>query len=252
MISLEIFDSPQRIAERSFQILTETKEAAALSFGSTYREMFKRWDRLAAESTVSLPALFPADERLVPEDDPESNWGSTWRLFSEQFGTREDRRRGPRDIESFRRILDDFFGTDDELPRFGLVFLGLGSDGHTASLFPGNCPAPGSEGWNKWVLQRTSPLPPYGRLSLGPELIARAKRLVLIVTGEVKAEIFASFLDRLSTVSPRVSPGREDNKELPPVLIIRRREELKLDTEIFTDEAAAAKLPKGVRRQGLK
>jgi 6-phosphogluconolactonase/glucosamine-6-phosphate isomerase/deaminase len=240
MISLEILDSPQRIADRSFRILTETETAAALSFGSTYRELFKRWNELAGETAVSLPALFPADERLVSEDDPESNWGAAWKLFSEHFGSKEDRGRHPRDIESYRKLLDEYFGRDDELPRFGLIFLGLGSDGHTASLFPGKSPAPGSDDWNKKVLRTTSPLPPFGRLTLGPELIARAERLVLIVTGEEKADIFAAFLARLSAAPAEQQSG----SELPPVPIIRRREELHLVTEIFTDEAAAARREK--------
>ena len=100
MIKLIICETELEIAEITWELLSGCGAGgtAALSFGSTYMEIFREWDaRAAAGGIKALPALFPADERRVPLSDPRSNWGSSWRKFSSAFGTKEDRSRWPSD-----------------------------------------------------------------------------------------------------------------------------------------------------------
>lgn len=225
MINYQVFSSVDSIAEKTFSLLLSA-ETAALSFGSTYEGIFKKWKALwEASSQPALPAFFPADERLVDITDPGSNWGTVRKSFLNFCGSTDDAQRWASDEAAYRKFLTAGFGKD--MPVFDLIFLGIGPDGHTASLFPGTCPNVGEPAWSESVLRTTAPFIPPERLTLGPELIAQAEKLVLTVTGRSKTEIFSQFQNELES---------EVNKEtLPPVKIIKRRETLGLETSIFYD-----------------
>ncbi len=251
MIRLSVLDSIEEIAAMTYGFLTEAGSgSAALSFGSTYEEIFRIWKDLHKASPKpdkELPAFFPADERKVGFDDKASNWGSAWNSFLSPCGSRDDRTRWASDAETYRGFIGDFFGrigkpaesaAGDNIPAFNLIFLGMGPDGHTASLFPGDCPDEDSPEWFSTVLETVGPFDPPERLTLGPEVIAKAARLVLTVTGGGKAAVFNRFTKELSgALETGDSAGL-----LPPVRILRRRADLGLDTEIICDRAAAASL----------
>ena len=210
--------------------------SVAVSFGGTYSEIFSLWrDRLLSSReegqphSSPLPSFFPADERLVPPEHEDSNWGGFRRLFLNDCGSGADSRRHAAGLKEFKEILDDYFHGP---PRFDLIFLGLGADGHTASLFPGGCPGAEDSCWHEPVLATDSPLPPHGRLSLGPETIASAGELIMTVTGSGKSGILLKLVEQLKSAEPQ-------NDELPPARIIRRRTALKKDTVILIDRAAA-------------
>ena len=242
MVDLKIFNSVDKISEYTFGMLIKAGNTA-LSFGSTYDAIFRRWKELYLQKTSAdsgapaMPSFFPADERLVDFDDPGSNWGTAWKTFLSDCGTAADKLRWASDIKTYGSFLRGYFGTETaERPVFDLIFLGIGPDGHTASLFPGDCPVSGEPEWFETVLRTKAPFTPPNRLTLGPEVIASAERLVIVVTGVGKSEIFSRMYGEI------ISGGNE--KPLPPVRIIKRREELKLDTEILCDNPAAEKLGK--------
>ena len=121
----------------------------ALSGGSTPRNLYSL---LAAQSDVpwSQIRFFFSDERHVPPDHPDSNYRmANESLFSRAPIPQENIFRVPAEIpdadtaaQSYEQTLRQFFQLgdekeDDALPRFDLILLGLGPDGHTASLFPG-------------------------------------------------------------------------------------------------------------------
>jgi 6-phosphogluconolactonase len=121
----------------------------ALSGGSTPRSLYAL---LATQADVPWDKIrfFFSDERHVPPDNPDSNFRMTNEsLFSQLHGNvtipKENIFRVPAEIpdadtaaQSYEQTLRQFFHLeDDALPRFDLILLGMGPDGHTASLFPG-------------------------------------------------------------------------------------------------------------------
>ncbi|MDC7127080.1 MAG: 6-phosphogluconolactonase [Spirochaetales bacterium] len=246
MIDIKTFSTVKDISVYTLNILKETaasgqtkKTSAALSFGNTYNAIFKDWAYLLKDditSAVKLPELFPADERIVDLKDPASNWGIARKLFIDYCGTESDKRRWASDSATYLKMLETYFettNTDDWI--FDVIFLGLGPDGHTASLFPGNIPEESSAEWNNPVLKTKSPFEPPNRLTLGPELIARSRRLFLTVTGASKVEIFKRFLNEINDEEDKGTP----QSLLPPSKIINYRKTLGLKTEILCDKEGA-------------
>jgi 6-phosphogluconolactonase len=78
------------------------------------------------------------------------------------------------------------------MPKFDLVFLGVGGDGHTASLFPGT---PHLDDYASWVLQTQSPIPPKERITLGMGVICHAREVVIIVMGQDKRDVVQKMLE---------------------------------------------------------
>jgi 6-phosphogluconolactonase len=100
----------------------------------------------------------------------------------------------------YERTLRRFF--DAEWPRFDVLLLGLGADGHMASLFPDS---PALKERSRWVVAATAPAEPQVRLTLTPPAIAAAKRLCVLVAGPDKAEALRHVLDE--TADPNAYPA---------------------------------------------
>lgn len=168
------------------------RTAVALSGGRTPIEAFRRlgaqpvaWDRVD---------VFLADERCVPYDHEDSNA----RAIDEALGKRGYTLHGlpatgsPGDrARAYAHELGD--------RPLALVLLGLGEDGHTASLFPGHG---GLDADGATVAILDAPKPPPERVSLTVPRIAVAERIVLLVTGAGKAEALRRTLDRPSPEAP--------------------------------------------------
>jgi 6-phosphogluconolactonase len=91
-----------------------------------------------------------------------------------------------------------------ELPGFDLVLLGMGKDGHTASLFP-------DTRWDedRWVIASQAPSPPYRRISMTPLILNAAKHVIFIVSGQSKATALKKVLEDPSCGCPagRIRPS---------------------------------------------
>ncbi|TAL16323.1 6-phosphogluconolactonase [bacterium] len=161
--------------------------------------------------------VFWADERLTPRGGPAANAGMAERLLLSKVPIPEGNiHRPPVDAPSpeaaaklWEEELAGFFGG---FPVFDLVLLGVGSDGHTASLFPGH-PALGET--KRWALPVSYPLanPPVDRVTLTLPVINRA-RCVLFLCGREKEGIVREIeKDRGTVESPfpaaRVLPAGE-------------------------------------------
>jgi 6-phosphogluconolactonase len=173
----------------------------ALSGGSTPKQMGAL---LAAEpyrSRVdwSNVQIFWGDERWVPEASPESNAGEANRTFLDAveiprgnihaFTTVDiEPEHSARDYEATIR---DVIGGGD-VPSFDLVLLGMGDDGHTASLFPGTAAIHESE---RLVVAHDVPKLDATRLTFTPPLINAAKSVVFLAAGAGKATRLAEVLD---------------------------------------------------------
>lgn len=163
----------------------------AVSGGKTYRAIFKVWQEVLGPGRVKL---FPVDERMVPFDTPESNWGMVEQLLLDPLNWPVSKRcfvdgMGEDAAEDYERLLRSAIHAP--MPQFDLIFLGVGTDGHTASLFPGSQYLDDDR---SWVLQTESPTYPKDRITLGMGVICSAQQVVIIVAGKEKRRTVQQML----------------------------------------------------------
>lgn len=135
-------------------------------------------ERLAA-SALCWPRIevWPGDDRIVAEDHPASNVGRI-RALLEPCGAR---------VVALREGL--------AVPRFALAWLGMGGDGHIASLFPNTDPrADDLHRLRRLVPDPLPPEAPYARLSLTIPALLDSDQLLFVIRGEAKETLFAAAL----------------------------------------------------------
>jgi len=145
-------------------------------------------------ATMDLPwremELFFGDERCVPPNHPDSNYGQAAAALLDRIeGARVYRMRGEEcDADGYESELRARFGA--HLPAFDLTLLGLGDDGHVASLFPGDTDA--LEERERWVLHVAHSDHP--RITLTLPVLCASKAVLFIVTGERKQDALRRLL----------------------------------------------------------
>ena len=179
----------------------------AISGGSTFTNLFPTW---AGRAALEQIAFFPADERIVPIDHPASNWGQAGRLLLEPLGRLSDIENFASSAEHYRALLFKKIGNP---VVFDTVFLGMGDDGHTVSLFPASAELDDHEAQ---VLETVSPKPPRRRVTLGLATLWAAKSLVAVVTGENKRQLVRRLLSNDPTLPITVALGRHPS----PILVL--------------------------------
>jgi 6-phosphogluconolactonase len=188
MMRLQVVDTPEDAARAAAEELAEVARAGghiALSGGSTPKRAYE----LAAEleQDWSRATVWWADERCVPPDDARSNF----RLAREALLDRLARPPSVRRIEVEHGCEEaaDLYESELDGVTLDLVLLGIGPDGHTASLFP-DSPALAELG--RRVAAGPPGLPPYvDRVTMTIPALRDARRLVYLVTGREKAEAAA-------------------------------------------------------------
>ena len=145
--------------------------------------------------------LFWGDERCVPTEDPASNFRrahdallSRVPIPSEQIHRVPVEQGVPDAIAlAYERTLRNFFALEERTaPAFDLVCLGLGTDGHTASLFPHS---DALRERSRWVLATVGGMPRRPRVTLTIPVLNRARHLVWLVAGSQKADIVRAVLE---------------------------------------------------------
>jgi 6-phosphogluconolactonase len=180
----------------------------ALSGGSTPRGMHALLADPAGPYRARVPwahlEVFWGDERCVPPDHPDSNYRMARETLLDHVPVppeRVHRMAGDdpepaRAAERYAAELRERFvrqgRLDDGWPRFDLVLLGMGPDGHTASLFPGTEAVHESA---RAVVAVWVPKLEAHRITLTPPVLTRAETILFLVTGADKAEALASVLD---------------------------------------------------------
>jgi 6-phosphogluconolactonase len=177
--------------------------AAALSGGRIAKTFFAAVADLtkASDATLSNVQFFWADERCVEPTDPESNFLLAWESLLRPLGIALDnihRLKGERlpaaavaeASHDIRRVVPlDRSG----VPVLDMIFLGLGEDGHIASLMP-NAPPAVLESREPYVHVSNSPKPPPDRLSMTYPVLAAAKNVWALVAGAGKEEALRNSL----------------------------------------------------------
>jgi 6-phosphogluconolactonase len=188
---------------------TEADLTLVLSGGSTPRRLY---EALAAQPGDRVPwrrvELFWGDERCVPATDLRSNYGMVARtgLLNRPVAavypipTDEESEAAALAYEATIKMVP----AEGGLPRFDLILLGLGEDGHTASLFAGS---PGLTERGRWVVS-TEPREGVGRLTLAGPVLANARSLLFMVSGETKAGAVRSVLSKRGEGEEPAPPAR--------------------------------------------
>ena len=238
---VQVFDDAEAVARGAAERFVELGQAAidargcfsvGLAGGSTPK---RTYELLASEAyreqlNWSKVHIFFGDERCVPPDHSESNY----RMANEALISRVSipppnvhRINGLGDAVANASLYEDelrTFFNPASWPRFDLVLLGMGDDGHTASLFPGTKALAERQAWvaANWVEKFST-----FRITLTAPAINHAANIVFLVSGTSKAE-------RLS----EVLRGARDPTKLPSQLIQPERGSL----EWLVDKAAASQL----------
>lgn len=170
-----------------------------LSGGSTPRTLYRL---LASQAPSLIPwacvHVFWGDERYVPPEDPRSNFGMAKETLLDHVSCpaanvhRMPTQFTDADVAArdYERTLRSCF--DGEWPDFDLVLLGLGDDGHTASLFPGSLALAEK---TRWVVATQVPAEPSLRLTLTLPALIGAAAIYVLVAGSTKALALAHVLD---------------------------------------------------------
>lgn len=195
-------------------VASRGRALVALSGGSTPQQMFRLLSRPPYQSELPWKdvIVFWGDERLVAPDDPGSNFYHARRLLFEHVGLLQSNIHRVQGESAHKTALARYEkqlreAADDgrHWPRFDLILLGLGHDGHTASLFPG--PISNREKEQPLiVVEADYEGRPAQRLSMTPLLINDARQVLFLATGQSKARALAAVLKR--TGDPEKWPAR--------------------------------------------
>jgi len=203
-MSIEIFNSPEALIHRAAQLFARQVSQAvaqrgqfsvALAGGKTPQALYEHL------ATLALPwqqmHFFWSDERCVGPLEAGSNYGMAFKAWLS---------RVPIPAENIHRILGElppqqaaeryenelrsFFGKQ---PRFDLALLGMGEDGHTASLFPGSSALQETQAWVVCVPHDTPPPPLVTRVTLTFTALNACRLALFLVSGKGKAPRLAEI-----------------------------------------------------------
>ena len=192
------------IADDTLQaILQRGRFVIALAGGSTPKTTYKYLAQDHADKIDWTKVYaFLGDERFVPPDDPLSNYGMVRDTLLRDLPIPKDHiypvqtgMASP--IESanaYQETLREFFETDFDPPRFDLILLGMGDDGHTASLFPGASSLAIQDLWVVASPPGTLP-PPVDRITFTYPVLNAARHVLFLVSGEKKAAALADIFE---------------------------------------------------------
>lgn len=178
--------------------------AVALSGGSTPRALFQRLAEPPRRDEIpwARVEVFWADERCVPPDHPDSNYGMARAALLDPIGVPAERvHRVPGEAPDpaaaaaacEAEIARALGGTPGGPPPvLDLVLLGMGADGHTASLFPGTAALAERR---RWVMANFVPRLAAHRITLTYPILNRAAHVLFLVAGADKAEVLREALE---------------------------------------------------------
>ncbi len=211
----------------------------ALNGGNTPVRLFQLLaNEYRDKADWSMVHVFWGDERCVPPEDPGSSYGQARELLLRRVPIRDSNvhrvkgELGP--VEASREYsftLRDFASPPFDFPRFDLVYLGMGEDGHTASLFPGS------------PVEVTGPTVPVtahyqdrpaNRVSLTPIVLNHARGIAFMVAGDKKAATLREVLS--DRYNPELYPAQRIEPKAGKLLWL-------------VDDDAASKLPMDLIRR---
>ncbi len=229
-MSVHLHETPERLAEAAARTFVESaaeavaergRFAVALAGGSTPRATYEVLARDRVED-VDWPKVhaFFGDERTVPPDHEDSNYRMAREALLDHVPVGSvHRMRGelPPDeaAVSYEEELREFFG--EVPPVLDLVMLGIGEDGHTASLFP-ETPALGVA--DRLVVANPVPKLDTTRLTLTVPVLNAARKVLFLVAGEGKADALQKILE--GDAAPSAYPAKLVQPPGGPIWMVDR------------------------------
>lgn len=208
-MNTEIFETPEKLAKQFAKDFYEICEEniskygfvnTALSGGSTPKLFFQiladeyidklDWDKIN---------FYWVDERCVPAESIESNFGEAHRILFQKISSPKNiypvnGSNIPEDeAESYSELLKNNLPMKNNFPLFDIIVLGMGEDGHTASIFPDQMNLLTSE---KICAVTIHPVSKQKRITLTGKVINNSKRIFFLVTGKSKKEVSKQILNK--------------------------------------------------------
>lgn len=215
LLPVIVVPGPEALAETAARRIADAIKAAvadrrrcylALAGGETPRACYQALARFAV-GDIPWPSVevYWSDERRVPLDDPASNYAMARAALLDHVPIPAGQiHPAPVDQPDGEAAADAYAGELEALPRdaagrprFDLILLGLGEDGHTASLFPGD---PAVSEKRRWVRAVRAGKPPPERLTFTVPVINAARAVLFLVQGAAKR----SALQAVRRRDPRV------------------------------------------------
>jgi 6-phosphogluconolactonase len=217
---------------------TTGRFSLVLSGGTTPRPLYELLAEAPFRQAIdwSKVEFFWGDERVVPPGDQRSNFRMAREAMLDKLNIAPERihriraeqpdlDRAAREYEmDIERVLGEVAGVGRRPPHFNLFLLGMGSDGHTASIFPDTDALSETE---RWVIPVDVPSLGVKRITMTPLLINSAHFIIFLVTGGDKADVVADVLQ-----------GPRDPRRCPAQLI----HPLTGEVMWFVDREASSKL----------
>ncbi|MGH9394792.1 MAG: 6-phosphogluconolactonase, partial [Terriglobales bacterium] len=216
--------------------LLQGEFAVALTGGESAAVFYDAW---AQHGVAERLRFYWSDERVVPPDNPDSNFKlAAEHLLRPGRVAESHLHPAPTQLPAgecasayAEQIRHQVPGGPISTPQFPLIILGLGSDGHTGSLFPGRDPYAEDDALVRAV--EGTPAHPHARITFTPKLINAARQVWLVVTGANKAWAVRQLAERRALV------------EKVPALVVNPNE---TRVTIFADAAAAGSAALGPDR----
>jgi 6-phosphogluconolactonase len=203
---VKIFNSSEELSEEFAQLLKNEVSSAdkqfnlVLSGGSTPKNIFRYLsDNYKDQINWSKINFFWGDERCVPPDDDQSNYKMANECLLSNINVIEDnifRIRGEDDLikeaNRYSEIINKtVLKKNNNKPVFDLIMLGLGEDGHTASIFPNQLDLIDDENICTVAIH---PETKQKRITLTGKIINNSKNIIFIVTGKKKSQVVADII----------------------------------------------------------
>ncbi len=205
MMNIKVFQSTDQLYQETATFFLELIQRyirekghcnLGLAGGNTYREVYKMLAEYEEEVAWNKVHFFWGDERCVPITHKDSNAAMVYDTLlneipvpSENIHIIHGEKEPELALGNYMRILSDYFGTDKGLD---ILLLGLGADGHTASLFPDN---PVLEVNDKPVSYVNVPELNTHRITLTAPFLNRSENIIFVSTGKAKAKAVSEVIE---------------------------------------------------------
>lgn len=210
---IHIFKTPGDLADAfARQLITWVNETPGdtfhlvLSGGKTPSLLFSL---LAEKYATAVPwqkiHFWWGDERMVAPYDPESNYGVVNKLLFWKIGVSQDQihringeENPAEEAKRYGLEIQSLVPVSKDWPLFDLIMLGMGDDGHTASIFPSQMELLKSD---EITAIATHPISGQQRITLTGKVLNNAKRVTFLISGPSKAQIFAEIIHKSKSAS---------------------------------------------------